>query len=229
MGGTQSTSTSETVNNMATNVATKHIMKCATMATQDQMISVETSGNIIGNTYNQKQGMSVDMDCVMKVTTQQEIVNDVSSALAQYTASKGDAVLSLLGGSESSANNIIRNNLVTNISNTTGQEMINQMKQKQQATYVGRSMVMNDVNQEQSAEITAKALMETEEYSKVLNAVSNAVDQKTEATTTNPIGSIVDSFASAVSTPMLIFVGGGVALVVLLAIVWKFSGKNKKN
>ena len=215
MGGTEAKTTAESLTQVATDVATKTIMNCTSVASQSQMMNITTQGSLIGGSLTQTQGVAVNLDCVMSASTQNQIANDVAAKLAQESAAKGDAVLSMFGGSEASAASSIKQNISNNISNTTQQDMKSQITQQQSMNVVvGGSIIATDISQVQSASQTAKSLMQTSQYASVINDVALKMDQKTEATTTNPIASIISAFGEMFSKPMMI-----IAVVIVVMIV----------
>lgn len=226
----QSVSTSQTVTNIATEVIMKHSLECIISANQSQLVNVSNvSGDVHfdGGTFS--QGSSLDVKCIMSLDKQTNMVNDISSALSQYAESKGESILSALGGSAA----IIKNNIFTEFKNSlkdiSETSFVNTLTQVQEikVANVGGDVVMKDISMDQQAKMVAETLLSSKAYNDVLNAFASKVDQVAIKEDVNPItnvlggvGGVVKDTGSALggifSSPVAII---AIIVIVIIAIV----------
>lgn len=228
MGGTQSTATQVSVNNIATKAATNVILKCSNSITQSQSLDFGyVAGNFNLGDVNMSLGASIDMQCVMSAETRDAINTGVATAVGQMAESKGEAILSALGSTKSNVNSTIYNNLTNETVKTTEQDVVNQIKQTQSISvgYVGGSVNLGNVNMEAGADIVAKALMATAGYTTVLNDVQNKIDQATKTEEKNPVSSILDSVGGAFTKPFAMAAAAVAVAIVVLFIFYMIMRK----
>ena len=236
MGGTQSRSTTDILNEMAINVSMDSIMSCTSVATQQQLIELENiEGNVVISDVSMKQGASIDMSCVMKSEKQNQIATDVANAIAQHAESKGQAALSALGNTKSIASANIKTEIQQNITANTEVEMSAHIEQIQKigVANVSGSVVIKNVSMEQSAEIVARALMQSSAYSSVINESATKIDQVTQSEEENPIAGIIDSVGgvigevggaiSGVFTAPILMIGALLLGLIALFVVIRFA------
>ncbi len=229
MGGTQSSASQTAITKIANNAATNTIMNCTSTASQEQMMTITTSGWLsVGGGASQTQGTAVNMSCVMNTSTQNQIASSVAAAVGQYASAQGPGVLAALGASSSNVSSMIQNDITTNITTNTQQEMTNNLSQKQSMNVNSSTGISIGVNytQAQTASIIASALMQTTAYNSALTKVAMAVDQKSTAVTTNPISDVIDSIGKAISsiisTPFLIMGIAAIVIIIIIVVLYKF-------
>lgn len=221
MGGTQSKTTAELLTEACVNASMDSIMKCANSATQSQLISLNNiKGDVTISGTSFTQGASINMQCLMDSKKQAEISNAVSNAIVQSADSQGQAVLSALGNTKAEATSNITNKLTTNISSNTSIEVTNNISQNQaiSAANIGGSVVIKDVQMNQSASIVAKALMQSTAYSSVINESATKMDQTSKSKETTIFSEIGKMLGNLISIPVMI--GGAILIVIILLILF---------
>lgn len=224
MGGTQSKSTSDVLTMMGTNIASEVIQNCSSMASQSQLIEMgEVAGDFRLSDATFKQGVSIDMECVMDSSTQNEIANKMAASLAQEASAHGQGVMSALGGSSAEVQSNIATSIQNNISNNTKQETESAIFQEQaiKVGKVGGDVVIENLTMDQSAEVIAKGLMQSSAYNKAIQDTSMAIDQKSAAKNDNWIAGIVGEFTGVVTWIVVGIVGVLIIAAIIIFIIIK--------
>ncbi len=224
MGGTQSKNTSEVLTEIGTDIAMESAMKCTSSATQQQLLEFgKIAGDFTLSDASFKQGASIDMQCMMDNSTQADIASKLGNQVAQVASSKGQAALSALGNTKSQVSSNIKNKIMNNISNTTTQEMINSINQTQKigAQEVGGSVVIQNLDMDQSANIIAKGLMESESYNSVIQEAATAIDQASSTEETTIMDSIFGSFSKTMIASAIIAAVVGIVIIVFIVYMVK--------
>jgi hypothetical protein len=229
MGGSQSKS-SITANTVAAiNASQTSIGKCITAASQDQIIQLQAVGDITVGDITQMQATSVKAECLFSSTVQSEIQSAVANSLSQAAQASGTGITSALGASSASTYAAINTMLSANIKQEQIQEAVTSTMQRQTVSIkAGGNIVAGNISQTQTAELIAKAIMNTEGYSKVIQNVSNQIDQKTSAETRNPISDILSSVGDLWGKPILYIVIAVILVSVMGAIAAIFA-RNKQS
>lgn len=230
MGGTESKTWSNIVNDIAVDVISRNVNKCVTTTNQEQTIGAAyVGGSVDISGINMTQSSTIDSTCILRSDTQNDITTQLGVALAESASAAGESVLSALGSTKSEAAANITNALKTNIQNVNMQEAYTASSQKQQYLFgiVEKDFKLSNLNMNQTVKLASESLMGTTAYSKVINEVKNVVDQQTVSKETNPISNIIGSVGNAFSGAMAPFaiVGGLVALVVIGIILFMMFKK----
>lgn len=226
MGGTSSKTTSQILHDIAVNATMNSVQSCATVASSNQMIALNNvKGNVTISGTTLTQGSSIDMSCVMHADKTADISNAVATAISQYADSQGQAVLSALGSTKAEATSNITNRFQNNINANTEVEVNNNISQNQSITAdnIGGNVVIANVTLDQSARITAQALMQSTAFSSVINDSATKMDQSSKSKETTIIDTIVNgvkSFfngvAGIITAGVVVFLLIGFVLVKLL-------------
>jgi hypothetical protein len=201
----KSTTTIKQLNEVATEAITKNIQSCVVSATQDQLVKIQnTGGDVKIRSLNQKQGSTVDSKCLFSTKTQNDIQDQVAEKIDSVVKAKGG-----LFASNSKQNIDIKNLFKTSINNETVASQVSGTMQKQTVQIVDTdgSVIIGNMNQEQTAQVIAEAIINSGQYSEVLNGIATKIDAKAEAESSGIFGSLFGGIFIAV-----ILVGLGVAI-----------------
>jgi hypothetical protein len=223
MGGTQSKSISEELNQLVTNVMADSFLECTSIASQSQMIELnKVTGNVTIENVNLNQGVSVDLSCVMQDSKKIDVANRVAQAIAQLADSKGEAVLSALGSTKAEATSKIFNELKNNINANTTTELSRMSNQTQGITdkkTIEGNVVIRGVTMVQGARETAASLMKTKAYSSVIDDAITKIDQKVAAMEKNPLAELISSIFSIPGMLIALGIGGLVVIILLFKLM----------
>jgi hypothetical protein len=118
----------------------------------------------------------------------------------------------------------IQNNIMTNIKQTTTNDVSSNISQTQSIPIanVGGNVIIANVTMTQSAQIVATALMKTSAYSSVINDAATKLTQSSTAVSSNPISDIIKSVTGFLATTLGICLAiGGVVLIIVLVVIFK--------
>lgn len=219
MGGTQSVNTAEIITDIAVNATQRAINECVGSVSQQQIVQADyVAGTVDLSGVSFTQNASVNMQCALSARKQNEIQSAISSAIAQYAESRGVAVLSALGRTRSEAQTNIQNLFTANVTMEDVQTMTTIITQEQRVQFgtIEGDFIMRGATFEQSARIVAEAIVNTSQYNSVINTVSNAVDQVTQAEEENPLSFITDIFNNLTQQGALLV--GAIIIVIILVI-----------
>jgi hypothetical protein len=230
-GQSQAASTSQNVTSIATDIVMKHSLECIISANQSQLIKVKNvSGDVHFDGSVLSQGSSLDVKCMMSLDKQTNMINDISSALSQYAESKGETVLSALGGSAANIKNDIFTQFQNSMQDVSEASFVNTLTQLQEIEVlnVGGDVVMKDVSMDQQAKMVAETLLESKSYHEVLNSFTSTVDQAALKEDVNPVKNLLDGVGNVVSDTGSaisgIFSAPGVIIALVIIIILGAGG-----
>jgi len=220
MGGTVSKSTSEMINDMATNVLTSTLMNCMTTATQNQLLQFSNiKGNLDINSSNLTQASTFDVSCILSATNTQDMSNSIANVIAQVAESKGQAALSALGNTKADIVSDISNKISNNITNMSKTDVVNILTQGQQFVVDGitGNVTLANVSLSQQATVVSRAIVTSSAIASVVNSASSKIDQTAKSTETNPIADMINSVGTAIGS--IFGSPGGIIIMVVGLLV----------
>lgn len=228
MGATSSKTINEQVNELAVAQVASTISNCTGSITQTQEMNITAGdGDItIGGDITQRQVATIDLSCVFSASKQSEIQRDLSVVLAQAAKAKAEGSVPNLGGTEAEIANNIQNRFkleVTQQDEMNTMAIINQSQTMNiSTTGKGAITAKGNITQEQTAELIAKAMMQSSGYMKVLDSVSTDIKQVAETESTDTFSSIAKTIGDTVkgvSTALILpFVIVGIIILMLLVV-----------
>jgi hypothetical protein len=228
MGGTQSTSIVNSLTSACVNATQTSTAKCITTASQEQSIMLQAAGDITVGDISQVQAVSVKSECLFSSQVQSDIQNAVANTLAQAAEAAGSGITSAIGGSSSNTFANIYTMISANVKQEQIQEAVNNTMQRQTVSInAGGNIIAGNISQEQTAKLIAKAIMNSEGYSKVINEVANQIDQSAKAKTTNPLADIIGSVGDLWGKPILYIVLAVIAVAVMGALGAIFGSRRR--
>jgi hypothetical protein len=128
--------------------------------------------------------------------------SDIASAIKQSAEAAGVGLTSMLGGSEADAETRLRNVVSTTISTENLTKSMSIIMQRQTVIAANSGIqIGRDINIKQGATVFAAAVVQEINNNEVINRLKTAIDQKSEATTTNPLDFLAN-LAGAVLSPI---------------------------
>lgn len=178
MGGIVSRSSVDVVNNIAVDVIQKSLSTCTSNITQEQVIRLRrVRGDVIfdGNFFT--QNASLDTKCLLSSVKQAEILTGLTTAITNYAESRG--ILGLFGNNRSEAETNIRNQLRYSISQETVSEIIHTIRQTFHidAVDIDGNFIFRNNNINQTAKLTAEAIVNDTQYGKNIANIGNKIQQ----------------------------------------------------
>lgn len=238
MGGTESKTTVDVLNEMSVDVAQKSVGRCTASTTQAQRIKFGyVGGDFVLKDTTMKQEAALNFKCAMSAAKQSEIQGEIANKIAQFAAAKGPAVLGALGSSTAHAAANIKNKFATTVNTSTLQESVTASRQLQEvgATHVAGDVVIANLDMEQGAKVVAEAIISDRQYQSVIQSAATAIDQRSKAVTTNPvadmigaIGGIFKGMTAPIVWGLMAFIGF-IMLIVILATLSAFGWFGNNN
>uniref|UniRef100_A0A6C0JBD2 Uncharacterized protein n=1 Tax=viral metagenome TaxID=1070528 RepID=A0A6C0JBD2_9ZZZZ len=188
---------SSTVNQLteiATNVAMITANKCITAASQSQLLSIKgVKGDVILGGTSMSQGYSVNVKCLMSAEKQADLASNISSAFAQFAESKGESVLSALGGTSSEVRTNIHNKLTSNVDASSYSELSTKLIQQQELSIedIDGNVVMKGVTLDQQSKLVAESVIDSKAYTSTINDLAFTIDQTATKEDKNPYANIL--------------------------------------
>lgn len=219
MGGTTSKNTLDVLNQIALDVAQSNTSRCVATATQQQIIEASNvAGDFILDGATLSQGVSINMDCLLRSDTQAKIQSEISTQIAQYADSQGQAMLSALGKTSAEAAANIKTLFSSSVKLDTLNESITKSLQVQtiRGVNIGGDMIVKNVTMSQTADVVAKALIQSSSYAEVINTVAQAIDQKSSAKEESPLQGLFDMISGGMWLVIGLVVAAAVVVVVFI-------------
>lgn len=210
MGGAVANATTTIMTNISMEATQSTTSSCFSNIDQNQVISMSSGGDIILGNLTQSQYAVMDATCLASTDTSQSMQNDISNAIKAAVESQAELAIGQVAISE------VDTIVATNLPITLLQEIINEsiasVSQNQEVILEsGGNIVVGDISQEQTAELTVEAIFENANMQKAMNKIATEADITAKAT--------VKSFL----TGIMAFGWMGVALVygipILIAVV----------
>lgn len=227
MGGTSSKTKSETITDIITDVAVKDMQQCASFIAQDQIISVQGSGNIISG-VKMVQAATINMECYQKSRNIVDLQNAIINSMNQAAMSKASGFPTLDSGTKSATYNKIVNNIRNTINMEMLQNCVASVNQKQAIYIQGNRNITADVAMDQTASQLKNCMADRIMNSSLGTDIQNLVKQDAESETKSPLSFITDIFGGMFNTVILI-VGAIVLLIVLAIIGPSFGGDSSSS
>lgn len=187
-------STANQLTEIATNVAMITANKCITAASQSQLLSIKgIKGDVVLGDTSMSQGYSVNVKCLMTAEKQAELSSNISSAFTQFAESKGESVLSALGGTSSEVGTNIHNKLTSNIDASSYSELSTKLIQQQELSVedVDGNVVMKGVTLDQQAKLVAESVIDSKAYTSTINDLAFTIDQTAIKEDKSPLANII--------------------------------------
>jgi type IV secretory pathway VirB2 component (pilin) len=219
MGGTVSTSTAKTINDLCTNTLTSTIMKCITSTDQNQLLQFSNiKGDLTIDSSNLSQTGTFDVSCILSASNTQTMSNDIANTIAQYAESNGQAALSALGNTKASVINDISNKVYNSISNLSSTDVKNMLAQNQKFIVDGitGNVVLKNVKLDQQATIISKTLLTSTAVTNIINDTATKIDQSTKSTEKNPISDVIESIGTSIGS---LFGSPGFTIAVIICLL----------
>lgn len=226
MGGSSSKSTVSQLTSLAVDVVNKNVQSCVSGATQSQLIKLHNiHGDVKLTGISQKQGASVNLKCVFTDEVQNKMQNDIAEQISNFVKSSGGDLTSALGGSDSDSNIDIKNYFKTNIHNETVSKQVSTTMQQQtiSAIDVDGSLVISDLDQEQSAKLVAEAIVTSSQYNGVLNTLAEKIDASSSSEEKGIFNSMFGMFGDIAKYVAIAVVVGAIALAGLFIARWGYT------
>lgn len=188
----------------------ENMARCVQAATQEQLIAASrVAGDVTISGVSMKQGMNVNMQCLLGNDMQSAIQSDMASKIAQYAETNGIALLSALGSTAATAEAAIQQIFTAKTRQVNTQEAIMQNVQRQgiKANDIGGKLIISDITMAQTADVIAKAIVTSSGYASAISTIANAIDNKAAATETGPLDTLFAAIKDMVNSTMFMFVG----------------------
>lgn len=228
MGGTQSKSSIDVLNSISSSVTQNIVKSCSTAATQNQLIQIQNvAGDVDLTGTSQKQGTSINSECLFSSNTQADLQNKLAQDLVNKADASGFPIVSALGSTKADAIINLKNQFSSSVNQSDLQQSITTSLQQQQISVanVGGNVIAKGINQDQTSEIVAKSIMQSSGYASVINDLAQKIDQKSTSSE-----SIFGNFFSNISSYFLIgmVVVGLIFFIIFMWIMYKlfFSSNN---
>jgi hypothetical protein len=214
-GGGSSSKSKATLNtSLAINALTQNIMNCSSNAMMAQELLVSGDYNVI--TGRQLQTLHLSADCSQSAQNVTDLQQQVSSLLSNAANAQNVAVLGILGKSNSDVETSITNDVKQSITQQTLADIVNTVNIQQKILISGNSNIVN-FTQEQTSQLVYTAAQNAINNLKSVQAINNALSQKSDSSVSNPISDVIDSVGG-------IFTAGGWMIVIVIVVGIVFIG-----
>jgi hypothetical protein len=218
MGGSASTTAVNELSTAISNVAISTVQSCEVSVSQDQSLNINNSGLSLWGNYKLQQQTDISSTCFSDVQKQTQLQNAIMNTIAQTSTADGVALLSAFGASTADATANLTSLIQNNVTMSNIQQSYNNIKQNQSATVTNSGvMVYTQVELTQGAKIFAAATLQEVDKAGIFNQISSYVDQKSTATTSNPLDFLSKIFGAISSS---IVMGIILVLVIIAAIAF---------
>jgi len=212
MGGSESKTTTEVVNETVQSVLFETVQSCKGPLSQEQVISVKNCKNCLISGVSMKQMASIDVKCFQKSSKSADFQNKLQLALSQMAESQtsGFAV------SKSESENINRtvNKITQTVQDKVAQECVVSVAQRQAIMIDGsQNVVINDVTFNQTANAILECVQSSETLSRSVNDLSLQIDQIAKSKTT---GLFDFSGLTWIIVGIIVLIGAIIAVLKLL-------------
>jgi len=215
MGGTSSKTDVSALSETLTNVIMNTMQSCVVSSDQMQDLTVNNTGWKLWGSYNLTQQSEIRSDCFSDVNRQAQLQNNIISTISQASSANNVALLGAFGSTSSEATTNLTNIIRNNITMSNIQTSYNAAKQKQSITFNNSGVIgFESADLVQGSKLFAAATLQQLDRAGVFNSISNYVDQKSSATTENPldfiskaIGSVANGISSSLMWIVFIVVG----------------------
>jgi len=229
MGGSSSKSTYEELTKIGYDIANSNTQRCTTSASQSQLVNLRgNKGTVKLGNISQQQGVSIDVNCLFSSTTQNDIQTQLARQITQFAEAKGGDVTAGFGNSSSEVNTNIKNLFQTNINNQSLAESVTSALQSQVIDLALNegTIIAADQYQNQSAEVISKAMMDSVQYSGVLQDIATKIDQTAKSKGGGIFSNMFDMIGGIFGDLKGVIMSIAIAVVVAIALgVLVYGGK----
>lgn len=199
MGSAHSSNTTETINNTVQTLIQQTLQQCSGPISQEQVISIRNSKNVLISGVNMNQYASVNMNCAQKTFSSADFNTQMQVALKQAANSKAAA---LNASSSTSSNNAkIVNTLTQTIQNVVGQTCTQSILQSQALLIdSAQNAIVQNVTFNESATAFIQCLQQNSSYNTLVNNLAASVDQTATSETTGLFDLGLGSFGNSSSS-----------------------------
>ena len=136
----------------------------------------------------------------MNIDKQNNITNDIASALSQFAEAKGESMMAALGGSSAEIANSIKTEFKNHMEDISSTELVTALTQQQeiQVANVGGDVVMKGTTMGQQAKLIAETLLSSKTYNDVLNNFASKVDAVAKKEDVAPLKNILGGVGGVV-------------------------------
>lgn len=226
MGGTNSKSSVESLQETVTNIAYSIAQSCASSSDQNQEVTSSQLSLFGINNASVTQTTDIDFTCATKSNKQTDLQNQIVSAISNSSDSNGIALFSAFGRTKAEATVNIRNIVTTNLTMSNIQQTYIIIKNSQTGFFSQTAIFgSNYVDVTQGASIFARAVNEILETSGIYQTIESHIENSASATEKNPLQFLADIFTGAATTAMYIVIGI-ILIIIALGLGIVFAGKS---
>lgn len=180
MGASVSRSKNILTNDIVMNAISKTVNRCTSRVKQEQSIRAgEADGDVNISNVSFKMTAKVDLECFFKNETQQQLQADIMNQIKEQMKNKGGDLFTSGVLTASDIETTVNNAFKANVEVETLQETLSQQDQLQTIDIgKGKSINIDGVNFDMSAEGITKMTFENAGYQSALNQITNDLDQK---------------------------------------------------
>lgn len=204
MGGTESKTTIDILNEVALNVVSEQTNRCVTTSTQQQINEFSNiGGDLVIDGLNQKQYSTINATCLINNLQNTDVQQKLANELINKAETLGNILT--LGKNKAEAISNIKNKINVAVKNSITNESITSsyQVQGQKVQNIGGNVYFTNVSQEQSSELIAKNIIGSSQISSVINDIGNAVDQSASSKTKGLIDFSFDSLFNGISKTII--------------------------
>ena len=215
MGGHQSTQTVQVSTKIVSNAIQQATQDCISYVNSSNLIDISGNNNRIDGT-SQALTVSVNSNCVARTTQAAEFSNKLAENVSQAIKEQSIAMTQWADGSKSENNNILNQSIETNISASTVQKCLNDINTQNILRVSGSGNTIKNATQSNTVSIISQCLLGQEQSSKVINDITNTVNQQSEIKSVNAFAFIADAITSIFGS---MFKFGNMIIIAIVFIV----------
>ena len=180
MGSSESKNINEVINETVQKVIFETIQNCKGPISQDQIVQIKNSKNIIITDVTMNQYASVNIQCAIVQTKSVDFQNKLEAALTQMAEAEAPAITTSKVSSENVNKTI--NKITQEVSDKIGQDCITSISQTQ-AILVDSSqnVVMENIKFSQFGQATIECMMNNNSYVTSVNDLQLQIDQQAKS------------------------------------------------
>ena len=237
MGSGSSSSNTQTIDTTsAVNAMTNNIMNCQSNTLVTQQFLLTGNYNNISN-YKQVQYLKLSSSCSQDAQSMQNLQQQVTSALQAAASAQSQALIGVLGSSQSDINQKISNDVQQNITTNTVNNIVSNTNASQISVISGNNNIVNNFSQSQTQSLLFDNCQKAINSLSSVQTINNATKGTSNATQSNPIADILNSIFSGLTSLsftyviLIIAIIGGVVFFGsdILHVLFGDSDEGKKN
>ena len=190
------------------------IQNCSNGVVGTQRINIIGNNNVVKG-VKMVQTLDISISCATSDDTVMAMQQAVESQIRQKAETQNVAGLGAFSKSESENRIKLHNEVVTNISKETIQNIVNDFKLAQEFYLRGDNNIVEDVTMEQTMKVVFDGCLKAVSKISAVQEIKNSIAQEGKATQTNPISEII----GAIGNIMTSFGSMGVIIAVVAMCV----------